>query len=161
MSEFAIDPCNTSRPNEIVIAQIPKGGTLREMIDYVERKAREFEQSPRYEVDRKLAPHRDELNVPSMNWEIDWEFSELKDAPILSGELAGLSIERALQRIRFRLDKSGAELASEALVEYKSDEPRHVHFDEPFLVYMKRRDRGQPFFAAWIENADLLKKQSD
>jgi hypothetical protein len=32
----------------------------------------------------------------------------------------------------------------------------HFIFDRPFLVYLKNRGGGKPFFAAWIDGPELL-----
>ena len=73
------------------------------------------------------------------------------------------SLVWALQAIRFRLDRSGAELRSEALlpaapgVKPEPTRPRRLVFDRPFLVYLKMRSGGRPFFAAWIDGPELLR----
>jgi hypothetical protein len=58
----------------------------------------------------------------------------------------------------FRLDRGGAEVASEAKV-YVKPGASFFDFDRPFLVYMKKRGGKRPFFAAWVENAELLQKK--
>ena len=63
----------------------------------------------------------------------------------------------AMQTIRFRLDRSGAELASEAQMPCK---PSATHFvcDRPFLIVVKKRGAEHPFFVMWVDNAELLCK---
>jgi len=34
--------------------------------------------------------------------------------------------------------------------------PRCFLFNQPFLVYMKKRNADQPFFVMWVDNAELL-----
>jgi hypothetical protein len=34
--------------------------------------------------------------------------------------------------------------------------PRHLIFNKPFLILMKRADAPQPYFAMWVGNASLL-----
>jgi hypothetical protein len=68
--------------------------------------------------------------------------------------------ERALQRIDFRLDTTGATLTSESVIEPTSD-PRRFYADRPFLVLMRRRGMKQPFFMLWVENGELLEAWSD
>jgi hypothetical protein len=57
--------------------------------------------------------------------------------------------------IQFRLDRSGAELASESKVVVKPG-ASFFHFNRPFLIYMKKRSGEHPFFLMWVENAELL-----
>jgi len=60
-----------------------------------------------------------------------------------------------MQTIRFRLDRSGAELASEARMPCA---PAATHYvcDRPFLIVMKKRGAERPFFVMWVDNAELL-----
>jgi hypothetical protein len=67
----------------------------------------------------------------------------------------GLPITESLQTIEFRLDRSGATVQSEALFVIEA-EPREFVFDGPFLVYMQNRGAEHPFFAMWVDNAELL-----
>ena len=69
--------------------------------------------------------------------------------------MAGLYLQIAQQTIQFGMDKSGAELASESVMIFKSA-PMAFHFNRPFLIIMKKRDSAQPFFVMWVDNAELL-----
>ena len=62
-----------------------------------------------------------------------------------------------MQMIRFRLDRSGAELASEVQVICR---PMATYFvcDRPFLIVVKKRGSKHPFFVMWVDNAELLSK---
>ena len=97
--------------------------------------------------------------VPNIRFDLTHRFKDLEgaDKPILNPKCAGLSIGLAEQRIEFRLDRSGAEVSSQAKVLVKP-EPRYFICDRPFLVYMKARDQKTPFLVLWIENAELLSK---
>ena len=66
-----------------------------------------------------------------------------------------LYLGRAYQMIQFRLDKSGADLASvsEAMV---ASGPRDFHFDRPYLITMARRGAEHPYFAMWVDNDELM-----
>ena len=38
-------------------------------------------------------------------------------------------------------------------------EPRHFHFDRPFLIYVKKRGADySPFFVMWVDNAELMQE---
>jgi hypothetical protein len=65
-----------------------------------------------------------------------------------------------LQKIDFRLDRSGATIESSSiLVAAKSAEPRSSFiFNRPFLIVMKKRGAQNPFFVMWVDNAELLCK---
>jgi hypothetical protein len=69
-------------------------------------------------------------------------------------------IKNAKQNIRFRLDEKGAVLKSDAsMLAPTSAMPRPKPCDGPFLVLMQRQDARTPYFAAWIENPELLVAQ--
>ena len=63
----------------------------------------------------------------------------------------------AQQDILFRLDRSGAELKSEAKM-YALGGATHFVVDRPFLIYMCQRGAKTPYFALWVDNAELLNR---
>ena len=86
------------------------------------------------------------------------EFVELQGGDKIienPGEFQGLFILKAGQSIRFRLDRSGATVTSEAQT-FPAAIPREFIVDRPFLIVIKRRSAEQPYFVAWIDNAELL-----
>jgi hypothetical protein len=92
-----------------------------------------------------------------MNWRVEHRFRELegKDKRLLNPNLRGLYLDRAAQTVAFRLDRSGAELESEAKVIVKPA-ASYYELTGPFLVYMQKRGARQPFFVMWVDNAELL-----
>jgi len=99
----------------------------------------------------------DVLMVPEMFWEIDHRFEELINRIVANANPA-MPIIEARQGIKFRLDRYGAMLESEVMIAAAAI-PRYFRFNRPFLVYMKKRDCEQPFFAMWVDNAELLNKK--
>ena len=100
------------------------------------------------------------LLVPNLNWELQHSFSELEgtDKRLLNPGFEEYSFAKVMQTIRFKLDRSGAELASETQMVCK---PMATHFicDRPFLIVVKKRAGAEhPFFAMWVDNAELLCK---
>jgi hypothetical protein len=78
-----------------------------------------------------------------------------------SWRAGGMYLSNAKQIVRFRLDKAGARLESEGvLVSDNGDsdpEPgRNFVFDKPFLIYLREQGAEQPYFALWVENAELM-----
>ena len=63
------------------------------------------------------------------------------------------------QSIRFRLDERGAVLKSEA-ASAGGDGYRQMVFNKPFLILLKRRDAGKPYFALWVGDPELLVRVS-
>ena len=158
LEEFVIDLCRNSSPNQIIVACIPPKATLLETLDDVERKTQEFARQPNAQHGRRFGT-RDVLLVPNLNWDIRHRFAELEgdDKRFLNRGFSGYYIAKAMQTIRFRLDRSGAELASEVQMPCR---PMATHFvcDRPFLIVAKKRGSERPFFVMWVDNAELLSK---
>src|SRR6266540_7174199 len=99
----------------------------------------------------------DTLLVPNVSWRIVHAFQELEGKVIRNGPVAGIPIIQAEQMVSFNLDRSGAALESESKI-VAAALPAHCHFDHPFLIIMKKRGATRPFFAMWVDNAELLTK---
>jgi hypothetical protein len=154
--EFVVDLCKTSEPYQIVLSRIDRKATLAETLDEIEKLIKAH---PPREHESSLSIN-DTLLVPNMAWQVSHHFQELegKDKRILNSGLQGLYMDTALQTIRFRLDRSGAELRSESKIYWK---PVATYFDfnRPYLIVMKKRNGKQPFFVMWFENAELLQRK--
>jgi hypothetical protein len=157
IAEFIIDPCMTSQPYQMVLALVDRKPTLAEIVTYVEQKIAEGPPPG----GRWMIGLRDTLLVPNIAMRLSHRFQELegKDKSFSNPALRGLYLDTALQTINLRLDRSGAELASEAKILAKSAMGFDYHLDRPFLLYMKKRDADRPFLVMWIDNAELLTKR--
>lgn len=153
--EFIIDPCKYSHPYQIVLARINRKPTLAEAIADAHKKVTEYSRKG-WPIDLRA---RDTLLIPGMHWRISHHFKELEgtDKQFQNPTLRGLYLDTALQTIEFRLDRSGAELASESKVFVK---PAATYFDfnRSFLIILKKRDAEHPIFVMWVDNSELLDK---
>lgn len=102
------------------------------------------------------------LQVPRIRIDLLREYRELLGAPVLNVGFWDYRLAAAAQSILFHLDEAGAMLESEALIRLTAglppDRPDVFVFDRPFLVALIRKDAKEPYFLAWIANADLLAK---
>lgn len=152
--EFIIDPCTSSK-YQIILAHIKPGATLAETLENLQAKIAEGEASPLYESEEFLAPN--------MHWRVTHRFKALEDKNLGNEGHTGRWLEVLEQRIDFRLDRSGAELKSEArgeMKESKSGERRFL-LNRPFLIVMRKRGGQAPFFVMWVDNAELLCKREE
>jgi hypothetical protein len=151
IQEFVLDPCTDSTPYQIVLARVKPGRTLSATLADVQEK-----------IKKTTGPsnHPSRLLIPNMNWAITHRFSELegRDKQFQNPALRGRYLDTAFQKIRFKLDKGGAELSSEARFDVKSAAV-YFHLNRPFLVYITKRRSTRPFFVMWVDNAELLCKQ--
>lgn len=153
LAEFALDLCKYSKPNQIVLARIDPKETLGQTLALLEGKIASFTKD-------ELA-HRFGINdvflVPNMFWRITHHFQELEGKFLHNKGYEKYWIKEAFQMVQFKLDRSGAELKSEAKL-HAAPTPKHFIFDRPFLVYIKKRQAKYPFFVMWVNNAELLSK---
>ena len=163
--EFAIDLCTNSSPSQLVIARIDREPTLSAAIARVEREMVEMPQlveveaakSGRYTAERlHTIESTGAMLVPDFHWAMSHRFTQLEGARLANERFKSQVLGVAQQDILFRLDKSGAELKSEAKA-YAPGEPTHFFLDRPFLVYMKKRGAEMPYFVMWVDNAELLR----
>jgi hypothetical protein len=76
---------------------------------------------------------------------------------LLNPRWQGAWIERARQRIEFRLDRSGVAVASESNIAVGAI-PTDFALTGPFLIVVTRRGAANPFFVMWVDNSELLCK---
>jgi hypothetical protein len=158
LTAFALDLTADQPDVQVVVAVVPHADNLQAMLDHLNGRIENYKGEGRVSPDATMM-------VPNVLFSLAHDFTELEgsDKPIQNaGEFEGGYIAKAWQSIRFRLDESGAMVVSEAKIEMLAASPaeevapdRFV-VDRPFLVLMKRRDSAEPFFAAWMANADLL-----
>lgn len=99
----------------------------------------------------------DELVIPVVGFDLRREYAEIVGKRVLNPRLSGRTIDYAIQDIRFNLNERGASLKSEAAIGSLADgKPKRLIFDGPFLVLLMRKTAKMPYFALWIENAELL-----
>ena len=155
LMEFVVDLCKDTKQNQIILARIEPKESLEQTFVYLEDKIAGFTKEKFF---HKLGIN-DVLLVPNIFWKITHHFKQLEKKYFGNEGFEDLYIGLALQMIQFRLDRSGAELKSEAKL-YAESAPNHFIFDQPFLIYMKKRGAEHPFFVMWVDNAELLSKPS-
>jgi len=167
-AEFAVDLCKYTSPYQVVLARVPRRNTLRETVAAVEQKINEFKQHPHYEQLRKLRlpdfMPGDSLIVPDILYKLTHHFKELEGRPLGNQPWRdqGYFILEAMQMIDFALSRTGVTLKSEArliIPPASRPIPRYLHFNRPFLIYVKKRGPDKsPFFVMWVDNAELMKE---
>lgn len=149
--QWTVELLNQSEGDRLFIARLAPAETLQQTVALI--------------TSRLDGPGRsdfgsaDTLVVPLLNFDITRRYTELTGLEI-SGASASGRIDEAIQNIRFRLDETGAVLKSEAAFGVTSAVPvkpaRTMVCDGPFAIVMMREGAAAPYFAAWIENPELL-----
>src|SRR5262249_11987561 len=153
----ALDLSRESNPSQLIMAKMKRGRSLAEMLAAIGRKIEHR--------DRRWKPSLEEtdiLLIPNIHFQIEHHFTELegRNKVFLSPrDLRGLFLRSAVQIVHFQLDRNGASVSSAARIAVGGGRPPFA-FDEPFLLYMQKRGTQQPFFAMWVDNAELLQKRA-
>lgn len=151
--DFVIELKTTSEGDRLLLARVVPQETLHDTVKWaLSRLGRE---------PKSWLKEEESFIAPALNFEIAARFPELKGR-ILAPKATGASLVDAQQLIRFRLDEKGAVLKSEAVLDKKAEskgeppKPRRFVLDGPFLILMQKKDAKVPYFAAWIDNDELL-----
>ncbi len=101
------------------------------------------------------ADHPSGLAIPKLNFRIFRVYHELIGG---KSAVAGPASRRspfvfAAQDIRFQMNERGVVLRSESATA-KAAAP--MAFDRPLLILLERRGARAPYFALWVDNAELL-----
>ncbi len=108
----------------------------------------------------------DEIIIPKFNFNIEKTYKDLAGNSFNTKE-QNYIIERAWQRTAFILDEKGAEIESEAVIEYAIEEveedpnkpkPKKMIFDKPFFIMLKKTKSQNPYFGFWVANTELMSK---
>ncbi|MAG93113.1 MAG: hypothetical protein CMJ48_05125 [Planctomycetaceae bacterium] len=161
--DFILRIETANRQDEIVLAKVVPGKTFAETLADVHARIK----SPDATHTRREVEEGEPVALPVLTLNVKRAFNEIYRGAIEHPELADLSITRATQIIRFRLDEAGAQLESEAEIigEFGEDEPppppmpRRFIFDRPHLILLQELGATAPYFAAWIGNAELMEAE--
>jgi len=158
-TEFAVDLCKHTQPYQVILACIPRRNTLGEAVVEVEKNISEFKHDPDYKVRCRLG-RNDTLIVPDVLYKLTHHFKELLGKYLGNRQWRDYFFFEAMQMIDFSLSRTGVSLKSEARIGIaRNGEPRKLHFDRPFLIYVQKREAGtRPFFVMWVDNAELMQE---
>jgi hypothetical protein len=144
--EFVVDLDRNSGPTQLILACVAPKESLAATWQEVQRKVAEWKPA---QSERTFGTD-DSLAVPDLNYKIHHSFTELETSGLLETS----------QVIEFRLDRSGASVASESFIKSPSTAGmgRRFSFTRPFLIAMRNRGEAEPYFVMWVDNAELLCK---
>jgi len=169
---FAIKLYPADTTSEIILAKgINLSGTFTELLANtnkwigVGRKEKKVkEKAWRYKFEE-----RDYVSIPVMKFNIGTNYSSLEGQTFTTdSKQKEHMILKAYQRTAFMLDEYGAVVESYAdVVAVDSVGPAHVEvstpkrmiFDKPFVIFIKKKDSSNPYFAMKVVNAELMEKK--
>jgi hypothetical protein len=153
--DFVVRLNTKSKKDVLILAKLEPKATLSDTIRAAQERIRT---SSLREYDRMLLS-MESVIVPIIEINVERVYDELAGKNVLNPGWTGLYVADARQGVRFRLNERGARLASTAVVPVASalpPEPRRFIFDKPFLVCLNEREAEAPYFALWVETAEVL-----
>ncbi len=106
----------------------------------------------------------DQISIPLIEFNIETNYSEIEGSTFSAGK-QNFFVDMVYQRTAFVLNEKGAEVESEAeiaveaVAEEELPKPKRMFFDKPYLILLKRKDCKYPYFAMFVANSELMKKE--
>ncbi len=109
----------------------------------------------------------DKFKTPKINFNKMQEFKELYGKPMITPKEIcpmPLEIEKAIERIEFKMDETGAKVVAEAMIMTKATsagpnsfrpQPRYFYFTGPYAIFMQEPGKA-PYFAAYITDPSSI-----
>jgi hypothetical protein len=149
-NDFIVEFKTKSKGDTLILAKVPAQDTLAETVKDVCSR-----------IEKPLSEQPDDIRifVPKIDFNLLRTYDELLGKHLAltnRREYSDWFIADARQLVRFRLNERGAMLKSEAAMAVAPAAPANLILDQPFLVLLQRTDARVPYFALWIDNAELL-----
>lgn len=154
---------NTKTNDEVIFCKNPNGNTFNEIYENMNKQANIYE-------GKKTFADIDEFKAPNLTLNVKREYKELANKPFKTADSVydTAEIQKAIQSIKFSLDKKGGEIKSEAAIDMKNyataiepitkkEEPRYFYVDNTFAIFFREKGKEKPYFAGRIN--DITKFQ--
>ena len=98
------------------------------------------------------------MSVPVVDFELLREYNEFAGETLTTAQGGRYPVIDFRQQIRFRMDEKGAMLKSESCLTVMGipEPPRALLFNKPFLIALRYKEAQLPYFALWVDNAEVL-----
>lgn len=153
LPEFIVRLNSDSKNDELILAMIPP---KKDLISTYQSAVSLMKESQRLS-------EGDILLIPEIDFFIEHSYDELLSKRILNKGFSDYFISKAIQATKFKLDKTGAQLKSKAvIIMTRSAAPsisiKRMVFDRPFLLIMREKNAKNPYFMIWVDNPEILLK---
>lgn len=155
--DFVIELKTKSEGDRLILAKVPPQQTLAETVARVRTRTSGTNAEP--------TTRDDLLLVPRMKFDLTRSFPEIEGRQLIATNASlatDLVLLSAVQNTRFEMNEKGVELRSEAHAAFGCSKrniptPKHqMIFNKPFLIILERANAKMPYFALWVDNAELL-----
>jgi len=105
----------------------------------------------------------DAVRIPEINFKLKTNYPTLENREVYASGVNWKTIA-VNQLTAFNLDEKGAEVESVAEMRLgamydPNNKPKRLIFNKPFFVFVRKVGVANPYFALWVENAELLVKK--
>ncbi len=152
---FAIK-LDTKGDDEVIFCKSPRGNTFNEIYDSI------MKQESKYDGNKYLKDS-EFFKVPNIKINEKNEFTQIQGIPYEFSNGDIYTIDKAVQTIKFELDKEGGKIKSEAGIMNKAtailepEKPRRFFVDDTFAIFLVEKGKSKPYFAGKI--SDVTKFQ--
>lgn len=142
----------TKEKEEVILYRTDKKDNFENLYAYVMNNTK-FDEFTKLDI----------LKVPQLNVDKTISYDELCGKKIVNSDYI---ITQALQTIKFKMDKKGGTLKSEAAMSVMKmalmpevEKQRFFLFDKPFVLFLKEENKDKPYFAMFVEDTSFLVKE--
>lgn len=138
---------------EIILYRTDENKSFNDYYEEVNEKSNNYDGRTQFQKN-------DELQIPYIDVDTVINYDELCGKEIKGTK--GLFIRTAMQNIKFSLNEKGGNMTSEAVVmgaynSFSEDEPPiYFYFNDTFVLFMKEKDKAQPYMSIKVDNTDVL-----
>lgn len=150
----------TKTNDEVIITRGSKQNTFGSMYQEIQEKQKAYQGTQEF-------TENDKLKIPNITFDLKQEFKEIQNKSFYFSNGDEYRIEKALQTIKFELDKKGGKIKSEAgmmtkceAIMLKPEEAREFIVDDAFTIFLKEKDKELPYFAANISDITKVQKEA-
>lgn len=151
--DFAVK-LKTQGNDEVYLYRTVDDTTFDKLYSDMNAKAEKYE-------GRKWFGDNDYFKVPEIKLYQEKSFKEVCGKQIVGTDFM---IDKALETVDFKMDNEGVKLKSEAVIVTKLTsvgpghiiQPRYFYYNDTFVIFLKEKDKSQPYFALRVDNVDLL-----
>lgn len=170
--DFSITLKPKDRDHEIILIKTNKNqSSLSQYIDYLNSESEEFKNNINSENEwRHNLVKDDDVKIPILNFNIEHNFESIENSLFNTNDIL-YKVLTFYQQNAFILNENGAEVESFAVEEVVEEcvaeigaeipTPKKMHFNDDFVIFLKRKDGEFPYFGLYITNDELMVKFDD
>jgi hypothetical protein len=111
--------------------------------------------------------HEDVVQIPLINFSIDNHYHNMINTFFSTNTGRDFTVSEAYQKTAFTLNEKGAAtesygeiIATEGVMAEGAEkpQPKHLIFNNDFVIFLKRKDADYPYFGLYITNTELMVK---